>query len=92
MLFVLLALLVGTLSGTMAGGLLTWWLLMNRSRAGALPVERLPVDPVVEAQIRRTAAQWAKTHQRPGSEPLVANKLRLVYALNRRRRQKQWTR
>jgi len=91
MLFVLLALLVGTLSGTLAGGLLTWWLL-NRSRAGAAPVERLSVDPAVEAQIGRTAAQWARTHQRPGSEPLVADKLRLVYALNRRRRQKRWAR
>ena len=92
MLFVLLALLVGTLSGTVAGGLLTWWLL-NRSRAGgAAPVVCLSVDPAVEAQIRRTAAQWAKTHQRPGSEPLVASKLRLVYALNRRRRQKRWAR
>lgn len=93
MLLVLLALLIGTLSGTLVGGLLVLQLL-SRNPAEAVPVEpAVSVGPAVDAQIRRTAVQWAKTHQRPGSESLVADKLRLVYVLNRRRRQKRrWTR
>lgn len=91
MLLVLLALLIGTLSGTVVGGLLVLRLL-SRNPAEAVPIEPVSVGPAVDAQIKRTAVQWAKTHQRPGSESLVADKLRLVYVLNRRRRQRRWTR
>lgn len=85
MLTVLLALFVGTFSGTVAGGLVSWWLL-GQAFAETAPVDRLAVDPGMDDQISQAANQWAEAHHRPGAAPLVADKLRLAYALNQRRR------
>jgi hypothetical protein len=93
MLPVVLALFVGTFSGTVAGGLLSWWLLDRPSAEPVVAPDHLALDPDVEYQIDQAANQWAEAHHRPGAAPLVADKLRLVYTLNQRRqRRRRWDR
>jgi hypothetical protein len=95
MLTIIIALFVGTFSGTVAGGLVSWW-LVGRSLAETVPVDYLAVDPDLDDQIDRAANQWAEAHHRPGAAPLVADKLRLVYHLHQRRQsrnhRKRWFR
>jgi hypothetical protein len=85
MLTIFIALFVGTFSGIVAGGLVSWWLL-RQAFAETVPVDHLAVDTGMDDQINRAANQWAEAHHRPGAAPLVADKLRLAYALNQRRR------
>jgi hypothetical protein len=87
MLTVFLALFVGTFSGTVAGGLVSWWLL-DQPSAEPVALDHLTFDPDVDDQISRAANQWAETHHRPEAAPLVADKLRLVHALNQRRQRR----
>lgn len=85
---VFFALLVGTFSGTLAGGALALWLLRH-GRADAVPAaDALPVDPDTDEQIKRAASRWAEAHGRPDAAHLIADKLRLVYNLNRRRQRR----
>jgi hypothetical protein len=93
MLTMLLALLAGSLSGTVTGGLVSWWLFERR--VGRVVLDQVSIDPDVERQIAEAAAQWAAAHHRPGAAPLVADKLRLAYVLNQRRtrrRHRRWWR
>jgi hypothetical protein len=83
MLTIVLALFFGTFSGTVVGGLVNWW-LSAQTRTEAMPLERLAVDPDLEAQIDQAAGQWATAHDQPAAASLVADKLRLAHALNQR--------
>jgi hypothetical protein len=83
MLTIILALLAGTFGGTLAGGLISWQFL--RPPPSHKPLDLNAIDPDEDEQINRAASRWAKAHHRPGAAPLVADKLRLVYTLNRRR-------
>jgi hypothetical protein len=94
MLIIVLALFFGTFSGTVVGGLMSWWLLAQ-AYTETTPLERLPVDPDMDERIDKTAERWAAAHHQPFAEPLVANKLRLVHALNQRRARRhgrRWSR
>ncbi len=88
-----LALAVGTLGGTLAGGLAGWW-LARRSPAPTSPPEYIDLGPDLEQQIGRAASAWATSHQRPEAASLVADRLRLAYALSRGRqrqgRRRRW--
>jgi hypothetical protein len=90
-----LALMVGTLSGTAAGGLAGWLTVRVRFLSRERMVDHHQVDPHVDEQIDHAAAQWAEAHHRPAAAPLVADKLRLAYVLQqrrRRRRERRWSR
>jgi hypothetical protein len=87
MLTVLLALVVGTFSGTLAGGLVSWWLL-GGVLAQATPSDYLSADSDMDEKIDRAALRWAEAHHRPEVAPLVADKLRLVYTLNQREKRR----
>lgn len=89
----LLALLAGSLSGTVTGGLVSWWLFERH--VGGVVLDHQVIDPDVERQITEAADQWAVAHHRPEAARLVANKLRLAYVLNqgrtrRRHRRRRW--
>jgi hypothetical protein len=93
MLTILIALMVGTLSGTAAGGLAGW--LTVRFLPRERMVDHLDIDPHVDGQINDAAAQWAEAHHAPAAAPLVADKLRLAYVLEQRRRrrhERRWSR
>jgi hypothetical protein len=91
MLTISLALLAGTLGGTVAGGLVGWWLC--RRRIACMPPENDAIDPAVDRQINEAAHRWAAAHGKAGAAPLVARKLRLAYVLQQRRaRMRRWER
>jgi hypothetical protein len=93
MLTLFLALVVGLIGGVTASGLIGWRLLRRSMcepscRHGSL-------DPSVEQRINELSREWAASHGRSAAAPLVANKLRLVYSLNRRRaghKNRRWSR
>jgi hypothetical protein len=84
MLTIVLALFLGTFSGTVVGGLVNWWLSVQ-TRTETVPLERLAVDPDLDAQIDQAAGLWAEAHHQPAAASLVADKLRLFHELNQRR-------
>lgn len=92
LLTIFLALLAGTLGGIASGGVAGWWLY--RRRIACAPLDPDAVDPAVDHQINAAADRWAAAHDRPGTAPLIARKLRLAYRLQqrrgRRRRWEQW--
>jgi hypothetical protein len=92
MLTIFLALLAGTLGGIASGGLAGWWLCRHRI-VGASSHDDA-IDPAIDHQINQAANRWAAVHDRPGTAPLIARKLRLAYVLQQRRarlrRSKQW--
>lgn len=92
LLTIFLALLAGTLSGIASGGLAGWWLC--KRRIACVPLDHDAIDPAVDHQINAAADRWAVAHDRPGTAPLIARKLRLAYLLQqrraRRRRWEQW--
>lgn len=91
MLTLFLALLVGTLGGTVAGGFAGWWLC--RRRVPCVPPENDAIDPAVDHQINEAAHRWAAAHDQAGAAPLIARKLRLAYVLQQRRaRRRRWER
>lgn len=93
MLAILLAFVAGTLGGTVAGGLASWW-LSPRERSGRASVDHPAVDLDIDHQINQAASQWADVHHWPEAAPLVADKLRLAYTLNEqqeRRRNRLWS-
>jgi len=87
MLNVLLALLAGGLGGGLVAGLVG-----RPPRRQALP--DAPLDPELEHQINGAAVQWAEMHGQPAAARLIADKLRLAYALSQRprRRRGRWSR
>jgi hypothetical protein len=76
-----LAPLIGALAGLAAA---RWW-LTHHTAAAVAPVD--PADPFVSAEIDRAASQWATAKGRPEAAGVMADKLHLLYALGRRRRQ-----
>jgi len=84
MLAIVLALFLGTFSGTVVGGLVNWW-LSAQTHVETVPLERLAVDPDMDAQIDQAAARWAAAQDQPAAASLVADKLRLFHDLNQRR-------
>jgi Na+/glutamate symporter len=89
MLTIVLALFFGTFSGTVAGGLLNWWLLHQNEQA-TQSVQVPPLDRDVDSQIEQVASQWPSQDQ-PEIAALVADKRRLAYALSQRRgRRSDW--
>ncbi len=89
MLTIFLALLVGTLGGTVAGGFAGWWLC--RRRIACMLPESDAIDPAVDHQINEAAHHWAAAHDQAGAAPLIARKLRLAYRLQQRRaRSRRW--
>jgi hypothetical protein len=93
MLTILIALMVGTLSGTAAGGLAGWLTVRFLSRGQM--IDREVALGFVDGQIDDAAAQWAEAHHAPAAAPLVADKLRLAYVLQQRRRrrhERRWSR
>lgn len=81
---VLLAILVSlTSAGT--GLVAAYWFLTRHLPSGTTPLE--PADPFVSAEIDQAAARWATDQGRPEAAGIMADKLHLLYALGRRRRQ-----
>lgn len=75
----------------MVGGSFVWW-CARPVDSGEVPVQSLRViDESFEMQVNDAATRWAAEHGRPEAAPLIANKLRLGFALNERRRRK-WSR
>lgn len=92
MLTILLSLLAGLVSGAAGGGLVS---RRHLQRTRSIPVSQESIDPDVDRRINRAASQWATAHGQPAAAPLVAGKLRLAYALSRRRerrRGRRWSR
>jgi len=88
MLTIVLALFFGTFSGTVVGSLLSRWLSAQTHRATE-PADPFTIDRDIDAQIDRAAGRWATAHDQPAAASLVADKLRLVHALNQRRAQRR---
>jgi hypothetical protein len=86
MLTIIVALLAGTLSGAVAGGCISWWLFQLYPNHEAIDPQ--VIDPSIDHQIKQAASRWAEAHNRPHAAPLAARKLRLAYALQRRRQRK----
>jgi hypothetical protein len=90
---ILLALAAGLLGGITAGGVIGWRLC--RPCSARVPCDHVSIDPDIERRINRASMEWATAHHQPSAAPLVADKLRLVYRLNRRRerrRDRRWSR
>lgn len=91
---ILIALLSGTFGGTVAGVLAGAW---TARRQHTEPSSDRPsiVDPDLDQNIDWVARRWAAEHHQPAAAPLVANKLRLAYALGQRRtrrHRRRWSR
>lgn len=82
----LLTTLFGSLVGAVTGLLAARWFLFHRSPADPVaPVE--PPDPFISAEIDQAATKWATDQGRPEAVGVMADKLHMLYALSRRRRQ-----
>jgi hypothetical protein len=67
-------------------GAVTGWAACRRWLVCRKPTSRLAIDPDAYNALDRAAAAWAAEQGRPELAGLVASKLRLAYALDRRRR------
>ncbi|MBS1883593.1 MAG: hypothetical protein JSS97_11635 [Actinobacteria bacterium] len=81
-LLISLSSLIGAVAGLLAARL---FLSYYKPDATASAVE--PADPFIAAEIDQAAASWAQAQGRPEAAGLLADKLHLLYALDRRRRQ-----
>lgn len=88
MLTLITVLVAGVLAGAVTGVLLGRW-FAHQQPAGEKP-DWSPVDPDTDLRIRDTAAGWAAAHGRPGAAGLVAEKLRTMHLVNRRRTRRRW--
>jgi hypothetical protein len=80
-LLAVLAPLIGGVTGLVAAR----WFLLSHVQS-AVDQEESP-DPFVSAEIDQAAAEWASAQGRPEAAGVMADKLHLLYALGRRRRQ-----
>lgn len=71
---------VAALCAGLLGGLVGWWLCRRYADAPEV-VQPMGIDSMTAAEIDRLAAAWAQAHDRPQAEALVADKLRLAWAL-----------
>jgi hypothetical protein len=94
MLIIFLAFSAGLIGGTVAAGLISWWLFQYH--AGRVAFGHDAIDPNLDCQINQAASRWATAHHRPAAAPLLARKLRLAYVLHyrrsRRHRRRRWWR
>jgi hypothetical protein len=91
MLTIPIAVVLGVLGGALAGGVTGWW--TGRRSSAQSVASRDVLDPDLDAQITGAARQWATRQGQPAAAPLVADKLRLIRALSRRRRhRRRWSR
>jgi hypothetical protein len=91
MLTIPIAVVLGVLGGALAGAGAGWW---TGRRAGAQSMASSDVlDPDLDGKITEAARQWATRKGQPAAAPLIADKLRLIHALSRRRRhRRRWSR
>jgi hypothetical protein len=92
MLMILTGSALGILGGALAGAVAGWW--TGRYSAAESMASSDVLDPDLDAQITEAARQWATRQGQPAAAPLVADKLRLIHALSRRRthRRRRWSR
>jgi hypothetical protein len=91
---ILIALMVGALGGTLAGGVAGWW-AARRQEAQSTMLDDLGLDPDLDQEITEAARQWAVRQGQPAAASLLADKLRLVHMMSqrpRRRRRWRWSR
>jgi hypothetical protein len=89
MLTILIALMVGTLGGAVAGAVASRW-TVRRQSAPPAALDDLSLDPDLDQQITEAARQWAAQQGQSDAAPLVAGKLRLAYVLSRGRKRRRW--
>ncbi len=58
--------------------------------AEPVPVERLVIDPLEAAEVDQAAVAWSQAHGRPEAAGLLADKLRLAFALKHRPRRPEY--
>jgi hypothetical protein len=86
MLTILLLIALCSLVGAITGLLVAHWFLFHHNPADLVtPIES--ADPFISAEIDQAAARWATRKGRPEAAGIMADKLHLLYALTRRRRQ-----
>jgi hypothetical protein len=85
MLSVLLLTVIGSLVGAFAAVLVACWFFFRHLPTS--PVHTEPPDPFTCAEIDQAAARWASDQGRPEAAGVMADKLHLLYALQRRRSQ-----
>lgn len=85
-LLTLLLILTSAVVGAIAGLLAVRWFLTHDAHSG-LFASAEPSDPFISAEIDQAASAWAQTNGRPEAAGIMADKLHMLYALARRRRQ-----
>lgn len=65
-------------AGALLGGLFSG---RRRRHTAPSPAEPFVIDPLAATAIDHTAAEWSQAESRPETEDLLADKLRLSYAL-----------
>lgn len=82
----LISVVVGGAAGVLGGVAVNWLLDPNRLAMKDEPSDRFVPDASIDERVDDVARDWARHHGRPGSEKLVADKLRLGWRLQQRRR------
>lgn len=67
----------GAVGGSLVGGTIAWFTRRPRRPRAIEGTGTGGIDPVLNEQIDRAAAQWADMYGQPAAAPLIANKLRL---------------
>ena len=89
MTIILIAVAVEIVTGTLTGVLVGMLLLRGGDGPGREHYAG-PIDRDVDMRIRDAAAGWASAHGRPEGAGLVAEKLRMLHVLGRRRASRRW--
>lgn len=73
-------------AGALTGAVTAWLITRHRSHGPQVDKPQEPeIDPLIETRANRMASRWAKTHNWPEAQGVVADKLRLSWVLQRRR-------
>lgn len=81
---IVIAITTSIATGVLTGVLLAVWLL-RRPRVRRRAHLGIPLDPDIDRWIEEEAARWANANERPQAAGLVAEKLRAVLAVARKR-------
>lgn len=82
----LISVVVGGAAGVVGGVAVNWFLDSERHEVDDDDgIEPLQSGPSLDARVDEAASSWAQQHGRPGTERLVAEKLRLGLRLQQRR-------
>jgi hypothetical protein len=76
---------LGAVAGLVIGCGLGWVVSARRPRQTDKALPAVEIDPVTNHRIDQAAEQWAAARGMPDASDLVARKLRLGFALQRRR-------